>query len=117
MACNVTLCHLSNITASYHFYIFSVCYSLEAADKPLLRDLVINVKTSKWYHLGLELDIDSRSLDIIECDESGVGDRLRMVFQKWLKVCEKPSWRAVVKALRALGKEALAAKLESTFCT
>ena len=80
------------------FYIVSVCYSLEAADKPLLRDLLNNVKTTKWYRLGLELDIDSHSLDIIECDASGVEERLKRVFQKWLTVCKKPSWRATVNA-------------------
>ena len=102
--------------ALYLFYIVSFCYSLKAADKPLLRDLLYNVKTTKWYRLGLELDIDSHSLDIIERDVSGVEDRLRMVFQKWLKVCKKPSWIAAVKALKVIGEEALATKLEDNFC-
>ena len=89
---------------------------MEASDKPLLRDLLNDVKTTNWYRLGLELDIDSHSLDIIEVDGVKVDDRLRLLFQKWLRVCTKPSWRAVVNALRTIGEEALATKLEGCFC-
>lgn len=114
--CNVALSHFNNITVLYLFYIVSICYSLEAADKPLLHDLTNHMKTTKWYRLGLELDTDSHSLDIIEHDASRVEDRLRMVFQQWLKVCKKPSWKEAVKALRAIDEVALATELEGTFC-
>ena len=83
---------------------------------PLLRDLLDSVETTKWFRLGLELNISEHSLNIISDDASGVEDRLRLLFQKWLKVCEKPSWRAVVNALVAIKEEALAAKLKHRFC-
>jgi len=90
---------------------------LEAADKPLLRDLLKKVKTTEWYRLGLELKIDIHSLDIIECNENREEDKLKRVFQKWLKVCSKPSWRAIINALRAIHRNRLATELEDNFCT
>lgn len=39
---------------------------------PLLRDLMNYVKTTMWYRLGLELDISTDDLDIIEYDSSDV---------------------------------------------
>ena len=89
---------------------------MQATDEPLLRDLLSDVKTIKWYHLGLQLDISSHDLDIIEHDTSGVEDRLKQMFQKWLKVCEKPSWRLMVNALRTIDEKALANKLEQAYC-
>ena len=79
-----------------------------------LRDLLNNVKTTKWYRLGLELGISSDELDIIQKHE--VEDRLRLMFQKWLQVCEDHSWRMVCNALRTIGENSLAAKLTGKFC-
>lgn len=90
---------------------------MEAADKPLLRDLLKKVKITEWYRLGLELNIDIHRLDIIECDENREEDKLKRVFQKWLEVCSKPSWRAIINALRAIHRNRLATELEDNFCT
>ena len=73
------------------------------------------MKTTKWYRLGLNLDISDRDLDIIECDTSAVEDRLRKMFQKWLQICEKPSWRLIVNALRTVGEKSLASEMEHKF--
>lgn len=94
----------------------NVPISLQATDEPLLRDLLEDVKTTKWYHLGLQLDISSHNLDIIEHDTNRLEDRLRQMFQKWLKICEKPSWRMIVNAVRTIGEKALAKKLEQAYC-
>ena len=74
------------------------------------------METTKWFRLGLELNISEHSLNIISANASGVEDRLRLLFQKWLKVCKNASWRAVVNALVAIREETLAAKLERRFC-
>ena len=44
---------------------------------PLLRDLMNYVKTAVWFRLGLELDISTDDLDIIQYDSSEVENRLR----------------------------------------
>ena len=93
---------------------FVSLYSLQATDVSNLRDLLNNVKTTKWYHLGLELGISSDDLDIIQKHE--VEDRLRLMFQKWLQVSEDHSWRMVCNALRTIGENSLAAKLTDKFC-
>ena len=93
---------------------FVSLYSLQATDVSNLRDLLNNVKTTNWYHLGLELGIGSDDLDIIQKHE--VEDRLRLMFQKWLQVSEDHSWRMVCNALRTIGENSLAAKLTGKFC-
>ena len=94
----------------------NVPISLQDTDEPLLCDLLEDVTTTKWYHLGLQLDISSHDLDIIEHDTNGLEDRLRQMFQKWLKICEKPSWRMIVNAVRTIGEKALGNKLEQAYC-
>ena len=76
---------------------------------PTLRDLLNNVKTTKWFELGLELGISSYDLGIIE--KHDVEDRLRLMLQKWLEVCTEPSWRELANALRTIGEKTLATKL------
>lgn len=82
---------------------------------PLLRDLLNNVKTTMWYELGLELDISSDDLDIIQHDLSEIKERLRRMFQKWLNVCVSPSWSLIINALKNIGEGALANTLEQQF--
>ena len=71
------------------------------------------METTKWYHLGQELGISSRDLYTIETYE--LADQRRMVFQKWLKIGEKPTWGEILDALKAIGEEALVCKLEQKF--
>ena len=73
------------------------------------------MKIKKWYQLGLQLKISDRDLDIIEHDTNGVEDRLRKMFQKWLQVCEKPSWGLIVNALRTIDEISLASEVEHKF--
>lgn len=82
----------------------------------LLRDLITNVHTMKWYHLGLQLDLHDFKLQEIEVDVKDNNDRLRKMFQTWLENCVNPSWKDVVKALEKIGDKSLAAKLEKQFC-
>lgn len=83
---------------------------------PTLRDLVENVRTTQWFRLGLGLGIDRDTLAVIErnrrLDASGA---LIDVLKAWLRVCENPTWVAVVSALRGIGEGNLARRLEDTF--
>ena len=81
-----------------------------------MQDLVTQVLTTNWYHLGLQLDIDDYSLQQIQADERGNEDQKTGMFRTWLRVCENPSWKAVVKALNAIGENNRAAKLEQHYC-
>ena len=69
--------------------------------------------TTKWYCLGQELGISSHDLNIIETCE--VEDKLRMVFQKWLKVSEKPTWGEILDALKAIDEKRWVNKVEQKF--
>lgn len=95
--------------------LFFTTHSLQVTDVPLLRDLTNYVKTTMWYRLGLELDISTYDLDIIQYDSSEVTDCLRRMFQKWLKVCVKPSWSVIINALKNIDEVALANRLEQQF--
>ena len=82
----------------------------------LLRDLISHVRTTKWYRLGLQLDLDDFKLQEIEVNVKDNEDRLRKMFQAWLEDCVNPSWKDVVKALKEIGDRKLGAELEKQFC-
>ena len=73
------------------------------------------MKTTNWYRLGLQLKISDRDLDIIEYDTNRVEDQLRKMFQKWLQICDKPSWALIINALRAIDEILLASEVEHKF--
>ena len=60
------------------------------------------------------MNISSCDLYTIETYE--FDDQLRMVFQKWLKVSEQPTWREILDALKAIDEKASVCKLEQKFC-
>ena len=84
--------------------------------EPHLRDLISHVHTTEWYRLGLQLDLDDISLHEIQVDAAENKDYLRSVFQRWLQVCENPSWQDVAQALKAIGERNLGAEVEQKFC-
>ena len=87
-----------------------------AQQKPELRDLISDVQTTEWYHLGLQLNLDNFTLRQIQVDARKNQERLTLLFEAWLQVSENPSWQDVVRALKAIGERRLAAKLEQKFC-
>ena len=78
---------------------------------------------AKWYNIGLYLvpPITNGTLDTIKANCRGeCGDCLREMLSCWLKKGDpKPSWEAVVAALRnpVVGEERLAQTLEQKYCT
>ena len=66
---------------------------------------------SKWYNIGLELNIDQGTLDVIEGDNKGIDKQFRAMLTTWLKtVNPRPTWEALAEALRSptVGYEHLA---------
>ena len=87
-----------------------------AQQKPQLRDLISDVKTTEWYYLGLQLNLDNFKLDQIQVDARQNQEHLTLMFKAWLHVSENPSWQDVVRALKAIGERQLASKLQQKFC-
>ena len=87
---------------------------LQGSDIPKIKDLLRHVKTTRWYRLGLELDIDNHTMQVIEADtkgEANVTERaLTRVFDTWLKTKDNPSWSDISRALRVMGEDAPANK-------
>ena len=73
----------------------------------------------KWYDIGVELDVESSTLDVISTECQGkVEDCFRTVLTKWLNRVEpKSSWSALVEALEspAVDLPNLADKIRSKY--
>ena len=68
--------------------------------------------------VGLELGLDKSSLDAIKINCQEMEDCFQEVLLKWLKsVTSGPSWKALVKALRASTVDFphIATKIESKY--
>ena len=67
------------------------------------------MKTTKWYRLGLELDIDNHTMQRIEADTKSNPNfteaALTKVFTEWLNNKENPVWSDVEKALKVMGEK------------
>ena len=66
---------------------------------------------TKWYNIGLELDIDPETLNTIKENNDNIDDRFRAMFMTWLKMVDpRPTWEALAEALRSptVGYEHLA---------
>ena len=72
---------------------------------------------AKWYNIGLELDIDPETLDVIEGNNRDINDCFRFMLTTWLKTVQpKPTWEALAEALRSptVGCGHLADHIESS---
>ena len=76
----------------------------------LLRDL--NSVAADWFDLGLQLEIDDAELRAVSGQENRTGECFRNTLREWLK-SGTPTHDAIIKALRSIGHNALARKLES----
>ena len=88
-------------------------------DLKAVRGKVLSV-ASKWYDVGLELDLSADELDAIKmANHDDPKDCLRDLISVWLsRIDLKPTWRALSSALRnpAVGQQALADTIEQHHC-
>ena len=86
--------------------------------KALLNEL--HTVRGNWYLIGLQLEIPHTTLDCLKQNHSDPSDLMREVLKYWLDtaVDPRPSWEAVVAALRSpvVDKKCIAEKLESMYC-
>ena len=72
-----------------------------------------NART-KWYNIGLELEIDPEMLNVIEGNNKDIDNCFRAMLTTWLKTVDpKPTLAALAEALRSpmVGHEHLAEQL------
>ena len=85
--------------------------------RPSQYELLKYVKTTKWYELGLELNLDEDDLAFIEQDyRLDSAEALKQLLKKWLRECESPTWSTVVDALGKVGEKRRARRLQEIFC-
>ncbi len=72
-----------------------------------------------WENIGLGLRLKSGTLDAMKGPFKEPKDCLRDMLKEWLNTSPDPSWRSLIQALRSpiVGKEGVARRLETTFCT
>jgi hypothetical protein len=57
---------------------------------------------TKWYNIGLELEIDPETLDVIEGNNKDIDKQFRAMLTTWLKMVDpRPTWEALAEALRS----------------
>jgi hypothetical protein len=57
---------------------------------------------ANWYNIGLELEIDPGTLDVIEGNNKDIDRQFRAMLMTWLKMADpRPTWEALAEALRS----------------
>ena len=90
-----------------------------SSNPPLLKDLVVlKVPPTKWYQLGLQLNLDERKLDMIKTNnQANVEACIMEMFKEWLKNTADASYAELESALNRMGEHSVAASvLPSSSC-
>ena len=83
-------------------------------DVPPLREICNYARTSHWYELGIQLDLDTTDLKRIRTDPA-ITDKLSSTYQVWLdKKAGTATRRQLLKALRTdhVGQNSVAESYE-----
>ena len=76
---------------------------------------------TNWFNIGLELGIPYHKLECVKQMYINPSELMREMLARWFKTAidPRPSWEAVVSALRSPSVDAqhLAEQLESKYCT
>jgi len=98
-------------------------YHLVGSSRPTLKRLqntrVIDVASSRWHQLGIQLLDDDHvaQLDIIKKNNGDVTERCTALFKYWLRMYPNANWYELVAAMKAPGVELneLAASVEENY--
>ena len=80
------------------YYLLIIIVELVSSNLGVVQRILWNAR-HKWYNLGLELEIDEVTLEVIKLDNENCDDCFRKMLSCYLKKTNR-SWEAVVKALR-----------------
>ena len=94
-----------------------ICTELTTKDLWSIQEAVFEART-KWYDIGLALDVDVSTLDSIDKQFDNHGDKLRTTLTTWLRTATEPKWQAVVNALKnpVVGRPDLAKDIKDKHC-
>ena len=80
-------------------------------------DVLYHTVASKWFHIGIQLDIPDGTLDAIAKNQSDPHLNLLEMLRVWLKRVNPPAtWSAIADAVEFLGEKILARKLRQKYC-
>ena len=85
-----------------------------------LQDVLYPLR-SKWYLIGVQLDIPVDTLDAISCSSGNLDEKLVQILKEWVKQMESQggvTWVAVVKVLRrqSIGERQMARNIARQWC-
>ena len=93
------------------FLCLFVSADVSATAQPTLRELV-QLRVMRWYEVGLLLDIDEGSLDIIEHDHHrDLKACHRKMFSLWLRNSKNATYEALLEALLGADETKVAEEL------
>ena len=74
---------------------------------------------TKWYDIGLALNVPVTTLDSTDGQFGNHGDKLRETLKIWLRIATEPTWQDIVGALksRVISLPRLASAIEAKHCT
>ena len=74
---------------------------------------------TKWYDIGLALNVPVTTLDSTEGQFGNHSDKLRETLKIWLKTAIEPSWQDIVGVLKSpvVGEPTVASDIEAKYCT
>ena len=72
----------------------------------------------KWYNIGVQLEVPTFQLKIIEKKTNDSMDQLRDTLDFWMSNDLSPSWKHIADALKApsVGENRLAKAIEQEYC-
>ena len=89
----------------------------KGSSRPSLREIIdYNIRNEvavQWYDLGVQLLLDTNVLNIIRQDHLANTEACcNELFNRWLQVDRTASWNKLIEALRNIGKNQLADRIE-----
>ena len=105
--------HTMWLTAEYFHTV-----NLGPDDLRCVRSAIYSVR-SKWYDIGVELNISVERLNVIRRDYQNCADCLREMLVVWLsRTSPPPSWSGLVEALSIVpvGEKRLAEEIHTQYC-
>lgn len=98
----------------------SCCYTvtLTIDDLGTLSNKLHGIR-AKWKQFGLQLGVDTGTLDGIEYEFRNPGNCLMETLKQWLKTHPQPTWEAVIQALQSssVNEKQLGSSLETEYCS